>query len=580
MCGIFVVISKQKKKLDINRCVRSLKELKRRGPDWSFYQVIENIFFGQTVLSMTGKNEKNINNHFSKSRNFFLTFNGEIYNYKDINLPHIKGADLSDTKVLIDLFERNEPLEINSKLDGMYAYVVIDRLKKKLFISRDPQGEKSIYKFENSEYIIFSSEISPIIQFTGDKKLDEETLKSYFLSRHFIQFNKTVFKNIKNIQPGELWEYSIKSNKIKMLNRTSIRSYVSEKKYLMNESRSESDLIDELENLLQKNLREMIPQNRKFCSIVSGGIDSSLISIMIKNISNSKNFVSLNHIGKDRISDKVKKFEKYLNNPIYKINVSKEVYKKYLTKAINICNSPVSSHDFSGKLIIAKKVNAMKCKAVFGGDGADELFGGYDTYCKNIKNKKINYSNYSKIINSTLLGKNYKNKFYSNQINSEWKKCLKAYSFLKNKLEQNRQAMMLMDSSLQLSSVGLRGCDLMSMHHSIEPRSIFLRKSIIEFALNLPLKFKLSQNSGKFETKILLKKLFLKYYPSNLIFKKQGFAGFPNEMEQYLGNSENYKTKNKLKIFNFDKKFKKLKSEEIWKVLNLEFFFRDYEKNL
>ena len=114
-----------------------------------------------------------------------------------------------DTKILVNLFDKYKPSEINNFLDGMYSYVVFDRLKKKIFISRDPQGEKSLYKFENSEYIIFSSEINPILKFTKKLSIDKEILKSYFLSRHFIQFENSIFKEIKNIQPGELWEFSI-----------------------------------------------------------------------------------------------------------------------------------------------------------------------------------------------------------------------------------------------------------------------------------------------------------------------------------------------------------------------------------
>jgi|TARA_Y100000389_G_scaffold142831_1_gene140937 asparagine synthase (glutamine-hydrolysing) len=581
MCGIFVVIPKKDKKLDIDRCTKSLRELKRRGPDWSFYKVIENIFFGQTILSMTGKNEKNIDNHFSNSKKYFLVFNGEIYNYKNISSSTPINKNISDTKVLIDLFDGNDPRVINSKLDGMYAYIVLDKEKKKLFISRDPQGEKSIYKYENSDYIIFSSEIKPIIQFTGDNELNEDIIKSYFLSRHFIQFDKTIYKKIKNIQPGEFWEYSINSKKLKKTNTLSIRSYVNEKDYKINDKKSENDLVEELDYLLQKNLKEMTPKNRNFSSIISGGVDSSLISILLKNLSKSKNFITLNHIGKDRISNKVKLFEKYLENPIFKINVSKTDYKNYLLKSVNICSSPVSSHDFSGKLIIAKKTNEMNCKAVFGGDGADELFGGYATYLQPIKDIKKNLSDYSRINYSSLLGKNYKNNFYEKKLEKDWRQCLKVYNFLNNKTEQNRQAMMLMDSSLQLSSVGLRGCDLMSMHYSIEPRSVFLRKSIIKFALNLPIRFKLSNNQNtKLKTKVLLKKLFLKYYPEKLLFKKQGFAGFPNEMKRYLGESKKYRIKKMINIDNFDKRFKKLRPAEIWKVLNLEFFIRDLNKKI
>ena len=81
----------------------------------------------------------------------------------------------------------------------------------------------------------------------------------------------------------------------------------------------------------------------------------------------------------------------------------------------------------------------------------------------------------------------------------------------------------------------------MSMSYSIEPRSIFLRKSIMKFALNLPIRFKIdTSKNSKLRSKILLKKLFIKYFSKKLIFKKQGFSGFPNEMASYLGKYTKY----------------------------------------
>ena len=577
MCGIFVVIPKLNKKLNIQKCQNALKELDKRGPDWSLYQVIDNIFFGQTVLSMTGKSKKNLKNHYSQKKNFFILFNGEIYNHNDLNdYNYSDKLNIPDTKILVDLFDRKNPNTINDSLDGMYSYVVYDKLKKKIFISRDPQGEKSLYKFENSEYKIFSSEINPILKFTNKLTIDNEVLESYFLSRHFIQFEKTIFKEIINIQPGEFWEYSILKKKLINKKTFSVKSFVSEKAYNLNLNKTEEDLAEELEGLLKKNLKEMIPLDRKFCSIFSGGVDSSLISILLKKLSGCNKFIALNHIGKDKISNNIQLFEKKLKNSILKLDINKETYKKYLNEAIDICNSPISSHDFVGKLIIAKKLKSINCKAVFGGDGADELFGGYSTYLQNIKDVKKNNSDYSKIITTKIFGRNYRNKYYESRIANEWKKCLKTYDFLDDKKEQNRQAMMMMDSTLQLSSVGLRGCDLMSMNYSIEPRSIFLRKSIMKFAFNLPLRFKIDiSKKNKIKSKILLKKLFNKYFSSKLLLKKQGFSGFPNEMSSYLGNQNNYKILQELKLNNFKKKLKKFDRKEIWKIINLEFFIRN-----
>ena len=111
---------------------------------------------------------------------------------------------------------------------------------------------------------------------------------------------------------------------------------------------------------------------------------------------------------------------------------------------------------------------------------------------------------------------------------------------------------MLNDSSIQLSSVGLRGCDLMFMNYSVESRSLFLRKDIIKFALNLPLKFKIDLNRrNSIGTKILLKRLFIKYFSKELLFPKQGFAGFPNETKKKLGKFKKFKI---LKILKKNKK--------------------------
>ena len=117
----------------------------------------------------------------------------------------------------------------------------------------------------------------------------------------------------------------------------------------------------------------------------------------------------------------------------------------------------------------------------------------------------------------------------------------------------------------------------MSMYHSVESRSIFLRKEIVKFALNLPLKFKINlKQNNVMGTKILLKKVFLKYFPYKLIFKKQGFAGFPNEMVNFLGPSENYIIKDVLRINNFNKKIKQVDRATAWKIYNIVMYLKNF----
>tara|TARA_Y100000590_G_scaffold454410_1_gene601183 strand:+ start:304 stop:2070 length:1767 start_codon:yes stop_codon:yes gene_type:complete len=580
MCGIFIVINKKSQPLNISKCKKSLDSMYRRGPDWSFYKIVkQNIFIGQVVLSMTGKIKKNINEHYSTSKNYFVVFNGEIYNYKNLFYSYLnRRADenTSDTNVLVNLFDRKELNQINKSLDGMYAYVVYDKIKNQLIVSRDPQGEKSLYLYENENLIIISSEVNPIIQYTKDDEINIDTLKTYFYTRHFLQLNKTIFKRIKNLEPGSMSSLNLNNFKFKNISSNLIYDYINEEAFNKNLERKESDLVDELDFLLKRNLHEMIPRNRSFASIVSGGIDSSLISNYICKISDPKKLISLNHVGKDRVSNKVKYFEKYMGMKTTEYKINEKYYKSNLVKCLNICNSPIHSHDFVGKFIISNKINKIGCRALFGGDGADELFGGYETYRQKFNNPNVNNSAYTRINEPNFFPKNKEFYYFKNQMNRNWKKCLKVYSFIKNKKDRNRLAMMLMDSTVQLSSVGLRGCDLMSMYHSVETRSVFLRKEIVKFALNLPLKYKINLNKKeKMGTKILLKKVFLRYFPSKLILKKQGFSGFPNEMEKFLGSYKNYLIKDLFKIYNFSEVMKNIDKASGWKIVNTEMYLKN-----
>ena len=157
MCGIFIAINKNKAPLDQNRCNKSLELMKYRGPDWSFSKLIKkNIYFGQNVLSMTGKNVKNDKIFQSKYKNFILLLNGEIYNYEElsqlINIRH--NQNLTDTEVLVNLAESKTTKQINRLIDGMYVYALFDEIKNELTITRDPQGEKSLYYYEDSKIIL------------------------------------------------------------------------------------------------------------------------------------------------------------------------------------------------------------------------------------------------------------------------------------------------------------------------------------------------------------------------------------------------------------------------------------------
>ncbi len=158
-----------------------------------------------------------------------------------------------------------------------------------------------------------------------------------------------------------------------------------------------------------------------------------------------------------------------------------------------------------------------------------------------------------------------------------WSKGKAAYSFLTDPSERSAQSMMFCDFTHQLPNVILRGADLMSMMWSIEVRSVFVRRKVAQFAFNLPLNFKVdpSEMNPLLVHKKILKNLFLRKFPKELLVKKQGFAGFPNESGAFLGDLKHFKAIPFLGVNPSDLD-SKLPPETHWKLVNIEFFLREF----
>ena len=176
--------------------------------------------------------------------------------------------------------------------------------------------------------------MGPIINYLGEYNLDILVLKRYFFTRHLINFKDTIYKNIKLLQPGENKIINLKNKNILEEFRLDIGDLLDRELMLKYNNLSNEELETILENLLEKNISSMTP-DVNYASIVSGGIDSSLISTFLKS---PKLLINLNCIGKDNISSNIQKFNKYYFTPIKQICITKEKYianlknvKKYVS---------------------------------------------------------------------------------------------------------------------------------------------------------------------------------------------------------------------------------------------------------
>jgi asparagine synthase (glutamine-hydrolysing) len=585
MCGIFVAFNKSEK-IDGSACRRAFSNLTWRGPDSSFsFEWEDRLFYGQTILSITGEPIGAKGSHLkSKSGNYHLVFNGEIYNFLPLkkqfldNLPDFDLRYGTDTEVLVNLHEVLTPEQVQSQLDGMFSYVVFDFLKRKIFISRDVQGEKSLFIYEDSNWLVISSEIKPITTLVPDISIDYQALRDYFRTRHLMLSDRTVYRGIRNLMPGHLETFDLDSFKWSSTQRLMLKDWIDPQRYRDNMGRSTESLVDELDDILNQCTSEMVPKERKYAVVVSGGVDSSLLAHYFVTNHKPDKLIAVNHVGKDLISCDLTGFKSILGRNIETIEIDMPTYSKEISRCQSVCGGPLYSHSFVPQSIQSARVQASGCCVLIGGEGADELFGGYDSYLRCIgTNGAFSPSPYTTHRSSKVIFSEDDPALLEKDLKHIWTESLKAYSFVENEQERTLLAAMYCDAAYQLPAVGLRGADFMSMMWSIETRSVYVRKPIVQFALNLPLQLKVDikgREEPLLRTKPLLKKLFLRYFPKELLVEKQGFSGFPNESALYLGAPIDYKTIRQLKIKKDSLPAALRDRDSVWKLINVECFLR------
>lgn len=585
MCGILTVIQKAGPPLDPSACRRALSHLSWRGPDLSASVVWKDrVFIGHNVLSLTGdvRARKTIYST-SNSGRYRIAFNGEIYNYRELARRWLQGRldltdDTSDTEVLVNLHDVLPAAEIPDLLDGMFAYSVLDEIEGVLHVARDVQGEKSLYIYENDFIIVIASEISAIQSLVPGIQLDKQALRDYFRTRHFMLFSRTCYRGIRQILPGRLERLTIIGTQWTTVASRTIGDWIDPARMDDNARRSLDSLADELDAILVESIRQMVPRSQPYAAVVSGGVDSSLLSHYLVAYGNPQVLVAVNNIGKDLISSDLSGFEQSLKRNIEVLQIDKTAYAAELVRCQEKCRGPLLSHSFVAQSMQSAFIQSTGCRILFGGEGGDEYFGGYDAYLRNsdaIGTAGYSPSPYLTLVTPEIDFLDDDPSEIQRSLSEAWSAAQAAYASVGNRTDRTSLAMMYGDAAYQLPAVGLRCADLMSMMWSVETRSALLRRAVATFALNLPMAARIDHTaaSPNNRTKILLKKLFLRYYPESLLVEKQGFAGFPNESADYLGALEDYMVFDELGI-------KRPSSPEqcgratLWKLANLEYFLR------
>ncbi len=583
MCGILTVVRKADFPLDPSACRRALSHLSWRGPDLCVSAVWQDrVFVGHNVLALTGEvQDRKTVYSISASGRYRIAFNGEIYNYRELARRWLHGRldltnETSDTEVLVNLHDVLSAGDIPTLLDGMYAYTVLDENEGVVYVARDVQGEKSLYIYEDERIVVIASEISAIQSLVPAVALDKQSLRDYFRTRHFMLFSRTAYLGVRQILPGRLERLRVADAQWTTVADRTIGDWIDQARMERNAAHSVDSLADELDALLIQSAKEMIPAGRPYAAVVSGGVDSSLLSHYIVTYGNPQVLVAVNNIGKDLISSDLSGFEMSLGRKIDVLQIDKAAYAAEIVRCQATCRSPLLAHSFVAQSLQSEYVQSTGCKVMFGGEGGDEYFGGYDAYLRdNDTIDEYSPSPYLAPVAPEIRFIDDDPSKVLRDLREAWSNAQQAYAFVVDPRARASLAMMYGDAAYQLPAVGLRCADLMSMMWSVETRSVLLRRAVVTFALNLPLSARIDRaaDSPNLRTKVLLKKLFLRYYPESLLVKKQGFAGFPNESADYLGNLDDYMVFDVLGIQR-PMSSNQYNQATLWKLANIEYFLR------
>jgi asparagine synthase (glutamine-hydrolysing) len=380
MCGIIGHIS-TKKITEIDWVEKGLSIIKHRGPDNSqiWKSDSEKVVFGHNRLSIIDLSY-NANQPFvSDCKDFVITFNGEIYNFKYLynSLKNfgIKFKSKSDTEVLINAY-KYYGLNFFFHIRGMFSFALYDKKKNIVICSRDVSGEKPFYYYYNNKEFKFASELKALlVSNTIDRTLNKQSLSEFF-KFGFLSSEDTLVKKINKIIPGQYLIFNLQDGSLLK------REYFNARRKNFNNENANLDLdLGKITDLLDKSINQQMISDVPISILLSGGIDSSLITAL----------ASRNH--------KINTFTFASNDANHKteLNNSRIVAKKYSSNhtellmpscpetifndLMSFVDEPIFDSSMIPTFLISKEIS-KKYKVALSGDGGDELFCGYNHYAR------------------------------------------------------------------------------------------------------------------------------------------------------------------------------------------------------
>ncbi len=618
MCSIAGMIDLNRGKIDnISHKLKTMNILqKHRGPDDSGIWIYSDYSIGLahnrlSIIDLTDCGHQPMKD--AESGNV-VCFNGEIYNYIELKKElGIKFKTNTDTEVILKAYEKWGTDCVNH-FKGMFAFALWDNSNQMMFCARDRFGIKPFYYAVVDGMFYFASEMKAILPFLPDIETDIEGFKDY-LTFQFCIGNHTLFKGIKVLEPAHC--IYIEKSHIKIKRYWQVY-------YNLDWDHTEKYFVERLDELVEKSIRSHVRSDVPIGGYVSGGIDSSVISAMAADIIGGDNYAGFTgKFGIDRLYDESAYAEEVAlehNFKLYQLDMNCQDFLDNIEKVVYYLDAPVAGPGSFCQYMVSG-LAAKYRKVVLGGQGGDEIFGGYTRYLiayfeqcikgaiEGTIDKKKYIVTYESIIPSLTSLKGYKpmlKEFWSSGLFEESDKryfklinrapsiqdCIRE-ELLNDYNPYNKFKDIFYGDNLKntcyfdnmthfdfktLLPALLQVEDRMSMAHGLESRVPLLDDELVEFAATIPANFKLKDG----DMKHIFKKTLTKYLPES-IKKRTDKMGFPvpfnvwikGEAREYIHDIFSSEKAQNRKLIDNKKVLDKIDSESnfgrnIWGMLMLE----------
>ncbi|MCT7614284.1 asparagine synthase (glutamine-hydrolyzing) [Aliarcobacter butzleri] len=520
---------------------KSLELLHHRGPDFQNSIKIENKQFGHTRLAIIDLDEEA--NQPMIFDDILLVFNGEIYNYKElIHVEHLECKTKSDSEVLIRLYQKYE-FDFLNKLNGMFSFCIYDMKKDLYFCARDRYGKKPFFYYFKDNKFIFSSSVKSILNLLDYKpNLNKVALSKYM--QYFVSFGEdTFYQDIYKLESASYMIYEPnKSRELQKKKYYKINTYKAIK--------DEKQALNDIEEFLFKSVEYRLNSDVEVASLLSGGIDSSLISALYTKISGKK--INTFSIGYDEYKnycelDFAQITANHINSNHHPVEINQKEYINHFEQTLDMLEEPHGDSAAVPLNILTKQIHKAGIKTVLSGEGSDELFLGYDNYAKFLKYYEFekSLSNEQNLFLNDIIGalqnntkeseylrrivkkQNLYNSFGEIYTDIQRKRLFKKVPTYKSETAKQDSVdwMSYIDLKIWLGESLLSKVDRISMGNSLEVRTPFLDFNLVNYMFSVESHIKVGDTN-----KYLLKKIASKYIPETIINRtKKGFNSPFNE---------------------------------------------------